>query len=300
MRSLLRLLALPVLLPFAAAAQVVTGPLPADPGRAASVLPAAKAGQRPAALALPFFEDFTSPQEGAPNATRWQAATTSYPYLGSTIRYAGGGAYVSNRLAVEPLTRGTATLDGLRGNGLPYAPTQTTSGGQTDTLTSQTIDLSGLLASSNVYLSFAWQAGSVVGYPANSSTRSPVNLTLELLDNTGNWQSAWSYTSRGSSTKFKQQILAVSAAYLHSAFRFRFRASGSRTDNSDAFGLDYIYLNRNRAANDTTFQDLATSRGLGNPLRPYTSLPVWQYNAATTSATPPLNPGLTATVNSLT
>lgn len=298
MRLLLRFLALPVLLPFAAAAQLITGPLPADPTRAASAAPAAaKAAQRTTALGLPFFEDFTSPLEGAPNATRWQAATTAYPNLGATIHYAGGGAYVSNRLAVEPLTRGTATLDGLRSNGLPYVPTQPVSYGQIDTLTSQVIDLAGLTAGSNVYLSFAWQAGGVVGTPTNSTNSSPTNLTLELLDNSGIWQSAWTYTSRGSSTKFKQQIFPLGAAYLHNAFRFRFRASGSRTQNTDLFGLDYIYLNSNRAANDTTFQDIATSRGLGSPLRAYTSMPVWQYNAATTS---PLNTTVTATVNSLT
>jgi len=298
MKLLLRFLALPVLLPFAAAAQLITGPLPADPGRAASALPAPNAAQRTTALTLPFFEDFTSPLEGAPNTTRWQAATTAYPNLGTTIRYAGGGAYVSNRLAVQPLTRGTATLDGLRGNGLPYNPTQPVSYGQIDTLTSQVIDLSGLTPASNVYLSFAWQAGSVVGAPTNNTNSSPTNLTLEFLDNAGIWQSAWTFTSRGNSSRFKQQIFALSSAtYLHNAFRFRFRASGSRTQNTDAFGLDYIYLNSNRAANDTTFQDIATSRGLGSPLRTYTSMPVWQYNAATTS---PLNPMVTATVNSLT
>ncbi|HET9502582.1 MAG TPA: T9SS type A sorting domain-containing protein [Hymenobacter sp.] len=297
MKLLLRFLALPALLPFAAAAQLVTGPLPADPARAATAAPAANPTQRTTALTLPFFEDFTSPLEGTPNATRWQAATTAYPNLGATIHYAGGGAYVSNRLAVEPLTRGTATLDGLRANGLPYVSNLPVSYGQIDTLTSQVIDLSGFTANSNVRLSFAWQAGGVVGAPTNSANSSPTNLTLELLDNSGIWQSAWTYTSRGSSTKFKQQIFALSSAYLHSAFRFRFRASGSRTQNTDVFGLDYIYLNNNRAANDTTFQDIATSRGLSSPLAPYTSLPVWQYNAATTA---PLSTSLTATVNSLT
>lgn len=297
MRPLFRFFALPVLLPFAAAAQLVTGPLPADPARAATAVPAANTNQRTTALTLPFFEDFTSPLEGAPNATRWQGATTSYPNLGSTIRYTGGGAYVSNRLAVEPLTRGTATLDGLRANGLPYVANLPVSYGQIDTLTSQIIDLSGFTAGSNVRLSFAWQAGGVVGAPTNNANSSPTNLTLELLDNSGAWQSAWTYTSRGNITKFRQQIFTLGSAYLHSAFRFRFRASGSRTQNTDVFGLDYIYLNNNRAANDTTFQDIATSRGLSSPLTPYTSLPVWQYNAA---PTPPLNPTLTATVNSLT
>lgn len=293
-----------LLLPFAAMAQLQTGPLPADPGRAALAPLRVAAGsrttaaQRTAALALPFFDDFTSPLDGAPNATNWQAATTSYPNLGGPIRYAGGGAYVSNRFAVDPLTRGTATLDGLRTNGLPYTPTQATAYGQTDTLTSQVIDLSGLSAASRVYLSFAWQAGSVAGPPTNNSRSTPVSLTLELLDASGRWVVAWTYASRGVTTKFRQQIVAVDqAAYLHGGFQFRFRANGSRTLNTDLFGLDYIYLNRNRAANDTTFQDIATSRRLNSPLRPYTSLPVWQYNAA---PTPALNPTLATTLNSLT
>jgi hypothetical protein len=300
MRLPFRLLALSLLLPFGAAAQLVTAPLPADPARASTQVTAlgAAATQRTTALTLPFFDDFTTPLEGPPNATRWLGATTAYPNLGATIRYLGGGGYVSNRLAVNPLTRGTLTLDGLRSNGLPYSPNSATSYGQTDTLTSQVIDLSGLAVSNNVYLSFAWQAGSIVGAP-NSNAQ--VNLRLELLDNTGRWQEAWVYTSRGSTTRFKQQILPLNqAAYFHRGFQFRFRASGSRTLNSDLFGLDYIYLNNNRTASDTTFQDIATSRGLGSPLRTYTSMPVWQYAAAASAGTSPLNPTLTATLNSLT
>jgi len=299
----LRLLAFSLLVPFGALAQLITGPLPADPVRAATAAASAAstATQRTTALTLPFFDDFTTPLEGPPSATRWLGATTAYPNLGATIRYLGGGSYVSNRLAVNPLTRGTLTLDGLRSNGLPYTANQATAYGQTDTLTSQVIDLSGVTAASNVYLSFAWQAGSVVGTPSSSSSSSPVSLTLELLDNTGSWQTAWSYSSRGVTTRFKQQILPLNqAAYLHSGFQFRFRASGSRTLNTDLFGLDYIYLNSNRTASDTTFQDIATSRGLGSPLRPYTAMPVWQYAAAVSAATSPLNPALTATVNNLT
>ena len=302
MKTLLRFLALSAaLLPFGAAAQLVTGPLATDPGRAATTTQPAATAARTTALGLPFFDDFTSPLAGTPNTTRWQAATTTYPNLGTTIHYLGGGAYVSNRLAQEPLTRGTLTLDGLQAAGRPYSPAQATSFGQIDTLTSQVIDLSGFSAGSNVYLSFAWQAGSLAGAPNSNTSSSPVGLTLELLDNVGRWVSAWSYTSRGSTTRFKQQILALNqAAYFHSNFRFRFRASGSRTLNADVFGLDYIYLNNNRTATDTTFQDIATSRGLGSPLRTYSAMPVWQYNAAAASGTSPLNPTLTATINNLT
>lgn len=292
-----------MLLGLAAHAQTVPPvltpqPLVADPGRAASPATTTSATRRTAALGLPFFEDFTLPRDGQPSPLRWQNQTTAYPDgSGLTQNYAGGGAYVSNRLAREPLTRGTATLDGLRANGLPYTPGSASIYSATDTLTSQPIDLSSYSTSSNLYLSYAWQAGTLAGSPVASSGATPVLLTLEFLDNVGRWNSIWTYNAEGKTTRFRQQIFPLNqAAYFHSGFRFRFRASGNRASSRDAFGLDYIYLNNNRAANDTTFQDIATSRGLGSPLQSFTSMPVWQYTA---SATSPLNPALTTTANNL-
>jgi hypothetical protein len=307
MNQLLRLLGLPLLLlSLAARAQtappvLTPQPLLADPSRAA----AASQGPRPAgaalrtaALALPFFEDFTSPRDGQPSTLRWQPATSSYPDgSGSTQRYYGGGAYVSNRLAIEPLTRGTATLDGLQANGRPYSPGSASLYSATDTLTSQPIDLSTYSVASNLYLSYAWQAGTLAGAPVASANGSPVFLTLEFLDNVGRWNTIWTYSATGKTTRFWQKIFPLNqAGYFHSNFRFRFRASGNQASSRDAFGLDYIYLNANRAANDTIFQDIATSRGLSSPLQNYTSMPAWQYAASSPS---PLNPAMTATVNNL-
>jgi hypothetical protein len=304
MRPLLRLLGLPaVLLGLVAHAQTVPlvltpQPLLADPGRAAGPAPAARATQRTAALALPFFEDFTLPRDGQPNPLHWQDQTTSYPDgSGFTQNYSGGGAYVSNRLASEPLTRGTVTLDGLRANGRPYTPGSASIYSATDTLTSQPIDLSGYSAASQLYLSYAWQAGTLAGSPVANGGATPVFLTLEFLDNGGRWNSIWTYNAENKSTRFRQQIFPLSqAGYFHSGFRFRFRASGNRASSRDAFGLDYIYLNNNRTASDTTFQDIATSRGLSSPLQNFTAMPAWQYAA---SATSPLNPAMTTTVNNL-
>jgi hypothetical protein len=304
MRPLLRLLGLPaVLLGLVAHAQtaplvLMPQPLLADPGRATSPAAATKATQRTAALALPFFEDFTLPRDGQPSPLRWQDATTSYPDVsGLTQQYSGGGAYVSNRLASEPLTRGTVTLDGLRANGLPYTPGSASIYSATDTLTSQPIDLSGYAVASQLYLSYAWQAGTLAGSPVANGGATPVFLTLEFLDNAGRWNSIWTYNAEGKTTQFRQQIFPLNqAGYFHSGFRFRFRASGNRASSRDAFGLDYIYLNNNRTASDTTFQDIATSRGLSSPLQNYTAMPAWQYAA---SATSPLNPALTTTVNNL-
>jgi hypothetical protein len=273
-------------------------PLTADPSRAYVSAATRGATQRTAALALPFFEDFTLPLDGQPSPLRWQPATTTYPNGGlNELHYAGGGAYVSNRLASEPLTRGTATLDGLRANGQPYTPGSASFYSATDTLTSQPIDLSSYSPTGNLYLSYAWQAGTLVGSPVANSSATPVFLTLEFLDNAGRWNTIWTYNGESKTTRFRQQIFPLSdASYFHSSFRFRFRASGNQASSRDAFGLDYIYLNNNRAANDTIFQDIATSRGLSSPLQNYTAMPAWQYAASSAS---PLNPAMTATVNNL-
>lgn len=305
MNRLLRFLGLPaVLLSFAAQAQVVLTPQPlmADPGRAQTQgAPSTKAAvaQRPAALALPFFDDFTTPRDGLPSPLRWQQTATNYPD-GSGFNagnYFGGGAYVSNRLAIEPLTRGTATLDGLRANGQPYNAGSASFYSGTDTLTSQPIDLSGFSAGSQVYFSYAWQAGTLAGAPVANGSSTPVYLTLEFLDNVGRWNSIWTYNAENKTTRFRQQIFPLTqAGYFHSGFRFRFRSAGNQASSRDAFGLDYIYLNNNRAANDTIFQDIATSRGLSSPLQSYTAMPAWQYAASSAN---PLNPALSATVNNL-
>ncbi len=279
-------------------------PLRADPARAASTptpthTKASAAQQQLAALALPFFEDFTLPRDGQPSPARWQGRARDYPdgSGGNAQTYGGGGAYVSNRLAVNPLTRGTATLDGLRANGLPYNAVSASSYGATDTLTSLPIDLSGFSAGSQVYLSYALQEGTLAGSPIISGGSTPVGLTLEFLDQSGLWNVVKTYDGAGRTTRFKQQIFPVAAAgYFHAGFRFRFRAAGSQATSRDAFGLDYILLNANRAANDTVFQDIATSRGLSSPLRDFTAMPAGQFAAAGASA---LSPALNTTINNL-
>ncbi len=273
-------------------------PLATDPSRAQTAVTITTAAQRTAALTLPFFEDFTLPRDGQPSPLRWQPATTSYPDgSGLTQHYGGGGAYVSNRLASEPLTRGTATLDGLRANGLPYSPGSASFYSATDTLTSQPIDLSAFAPANRLYLSYAWQAGTLAGSPVANGSTTPVFLTLEFLDSAGRWNRIWTYNAESKTTRFRQQIFPLNqASYFHSGFRFRFRASGNQASSRDAFGLDYIYLNNNRAANDTVFQDIATSRGLSSPLQRFTAMPAWQYAASSPS---PLNQALTTTANNL-
>ncbi|OGX88983.1 T9SS type A sorting domain-containing protein [Hymenobacter coccineus] len=209
----------------------------------------------------------------------------------------GGGALVNNRLPVHPLTRGVATLDGLRANGQGYG--NTPNFGAIDSLTSQPIDLSGYGPGNGVYLTFAWQEGSVVGPSERSSGSTPVALELFFLDRDGRWVSQWKQQAGGAAVSgFRQKAVAVAdARYFHAGFQFQFLATGNVSVSTDAWSLDYFVLGPNRTAADTTYADLATAQGLGNPLRRYTALPWWQYNAAAPASE--LNPMLNAEITNL-
>ena len=282
-------------------AQVVpSGPLSADPARARFVPSATLRTQhRTAAVPLPFFDDFTTPLEGAPRLQNWRPV---------------GGAFVSNRLAQLPLTRGAATLDGLRANGvrygLSYSGQINSPNGTLDSLVSQPIDLGSLSTGDQVYLSFAWQAGSVVSVPGAGTPSNTVRLELFVKTSTGAWESKWFYNAVRQRTGFRQQVIDLNQAkYLHGNFQLMFVASGNTADNSDNFSVDYVLLDRGRTRGlaDTTYTDVATGAGLAgslptgglrSPLRRFTAMPVWQYNAAS-PPTSELNPRLGVNVSNL-
>ena len=276
----------------AQAQELLSSPLRSDPARAQLATPAPAAARGTQALPLPFFDDFTTPLEGLPSVIRWAP---------------GGGALVNNRFALAPPSRGVATLDAFRANGTTYSGQSTqTQYGVLDSLTSQPINLGGLAAADAVYLSFARQAGGIVGGPALTSRNRPVDIRLYFKDNNGAWTRVWSDSSianasgTSSLTVFRQAVVAVAQPrFLHGDFQFRFVARGNSNELRDIWSIDYVVLDRGRTPADTTFLDAATSAGLPgrpaagltNPLRNYTSLPVWQYNAAPTP-TDELNPQL--------
>ena len=285
MTRLLRFLPALLLLALAAPAQSVlpAQPLPYDPGRTAPApAPAVARRGTAGALGLPFFDDFTTPREGNPKPQNWAP---------------GGGALVNNRLPVHPLTRGVATLDGLKANGQGYG--STSSFGAIDTLTSQPIDLSAYGPGSNVYLTFAWQEGSLAGAAQRSGNATTVALELFFRDRDGRWVSQWRQLAAGGAVRgFRQRAVAVAdARYFYPGFQFQFQATGNLAISRDAWSLDYFVLDANRTAADTTYADLATGQGLSNPLRRYTALPWWQYNAA--APADELSPQLSAEVTNL-
>lgn len=243
-------------------------PLSADPARAVPTAKGAHSVARGTGVNLPFFDDFAQQPEGTPNAEHWEVR---------------GGTLVNNRFPVAPPSRNVATFDGLKANGQPYGNSSFYS--DTDTLTSLPIDLSGLTAGSNVYLNFFWQAGSIVGPPSAASSTRQVAFTLEFLNDAGQWQPIWSQRSTGRRTEFAQEIVAVTEPqYLHANFRFRFHSIGNQANTRDAWSLDYLKLDRNRSAADTTYRDIATSAPLTSLLKRYASMPAVQLAAAPTPA----------------
>jgi len=250
--GLLSLLTLPAL------AQVVQ-PLGAEPTHHA--VPAPTTAQRPSALALPFFDDFASQPEGAPTGQRWETA---------------GGALINNRFPRRPISRGVATLDGLDGQGRPRGTVSMV--GDADTLTSQPLNLSGLITSNNVFLSFFWQAGTLVGPPSPSGTR-PIALYVDFKDAADQWQQVWQLRSPADTTNFRFKALAVNqAAFLHDDFQFRFRVSGYLYNARDAWSVDYVRLDRNRTATDSAYRDIALSKPLSSALKRFAAMPVTQFN----------------------
>ncbi len=203
-------------------------------------------------LALPFWEDFAQTKE-TPDSIRW--------------RY-GSDVYVNDGLAINPPTYNVATLDGLRGDGTAYDIANEIVG-ETDSLVSQKIDLSGLGLSDNVFMSFYWQAGGNGELPDDDDS-----LSLQFLNIDGSWETVWSIIGGTATADFKQEILGISAAkFMHAGFKFKFQSYGNVAGPFDAWHLDYIYINKSRSINDLTHLDRAVTGNLDPLFALYTHVP---------------------------
>jgi len=99
-----------------------------------------------------------------------------------------GGTYINNRFCVDPPTYNVATFDGLKADGAPYNFTNPLAEGKADSLVSLPIDLSTILPSDSLYISFFWQAG---GVDANLNPDPSDSLWLEFLDKDSTWNWVW-------------------------------------------------------------------------------------------------------------
>lgn len=207
----------------------------------------------------------------------WRLAEKIYSTSLDSLKWVGdGNVYINNRYPSEPVSYHVATFDGLKSDGVPYNTTNILAKGFSDNLTSQPIDLSSYTAGDNIYLSFFWQHSGVGDTPESDDY-----LQLEFKDNTGTWNVMQTILGNLPYTNdFKILLTPVTdPIYFFKHFQFRFRSWGRLSGPFDIWNVDYIYLDRNRSANDTIFNDKTIGNVPVTFLNQFTAMPYNQFFA---------------------
>jgi len=211
--------------------------------------------QRPTALSLPFFEDFT--------------INSPYP---DPAKWADQSAWINNNMAVNPPSRGVATLDALDSRGIPYDSMQPNNTIYADSLSSLPIDLSSYQASDSLYLSFFYQPQ---GY--GFAPKPGDSLMLYLHQSNGVWQKVWSVAG-DTLQPFRQVMIPITNAQcFYENFEFRFVNKATIGISNSQWNVDYIRLDANRNMNDTAMHDMAFTQQPTTLLNDFTQMPYTHF-----------------------
>ncbi len=207
--------------------------------------------QRPAALSLPFFEDFT--------------IDSPYP---DPAKWADQSVWVNNNMAVSPMSRGVATFDALDFRGVPYDTVQPYNTIYADSLTSLPIDMSAHQPADSVYLSFFYQPQGHGFAPKPGDS-----LMLYLHQNNGVWQKVWSVEGRLLDS-FRQVMIPITIPQcFYENFEFRFVNKATIGISNSQWNVDYIRLDANRNIHDTVLNDIAFTQQPTTLLNDFTQMP---------------------------
>jgi hypothetical protein len=220
-----------------------------------------------ASLTLPFFDDFS----------RYSLPTNDPAVLSTWQRWTDTTAFINSGFPIAPPTIGVATLDGLRADGHPYNFADEFSYGSADTLTSLPIDLSGLTASDQVFLSFFFEGGGLGNSPDAGDS-----LIVEFYSpfGAGQWTQVWSSPEVFQTDAFEHVFLAVnSTEYLLDGFQFRFRNFGTLSGAFDHWHIDYVQLDAGVDSSNVIFDEVAMQFPLRTLLNEYTAMPLTHFAA---------------------
>lgn len=246
------------------------------------------------ALELPFFDDF--------------ARGDTYP--ASDLWY-GPHVFINTTYGINPPSVGVATFDAYNGQGNLHANASTFPF-SADTLTSHPINLN-FAGDTTIYLSFMIQPQGLGFQPGERDS-----LVLEFYDTAADeWIGAWSawadfnnqtlnHVERLNSQPIKViqsdtihktfhrvHFPILDERFLTEGFQFRFRNYASIQQNSMVAGLlsncdhwhiDQVYLDRERAYNDTVLYDITFARPLGSILKNYEAVPWTHFNTSAQTA----------------
>jgi len=250
--TITRLFALALLLPVMAGAQLVVEPITKP---ATAVLKKNVRKQSLPALALPFWDDFSTP---ANTDTLWDNYYT---------------VWINNDLGINPPSTGICSFDGLNELGLPYNPNDPLAQGLTDSLVSRKIKMGDvpLALRNSVFFSFYYQWGGFGETPDPNDY-----ITLEFKTNTGSWETVATLTSNDNEQPdvFYDTLIRINQdRFFHNDFQFRFRTFGRQSGRYDTWHIDYVYLNVNRSASNKFYPDRAVFKHISSPLSPYQAIP---------------------------
>ena len=208
----------------------------------------------PQMLDLPFFDDFSY----------------AGPYPVSS-HWVDRHVFINNTWAVDPVSIGVATFDGLNAGGSPYS--SQSKFGSSDTLTSVPLNLGGL---PTAYISYYVQPKGLGDTPEPNS-----DLVLEFLTADGEWVEVERHVQslrvipRDSILQFAfVEPISITGAYLYDGFQFRFRNFSLRNGAVDLWHLDYVRVEDKPTTKE--IEDLAFTKLPQHLFNTYTSVP-WNH-----------------------
>jgi hypothetical protein len=219
-------------------------------------------------IALPFFDDFSTPSFA--DAPAWVPD--------ELIRWEASSAAITQTYALAAPTIGVATFNGCDRLGYPYSWTNSNVVGWADTLTSLPINLNGYSTSSDVHLVFSFERGG----RGNAADVGEDSLIVEFkatdINGDAVWTQVWSTDSCGVDEFTRAFIPVNEQIWLQAGFQFRFRNYGSLSGNVDLWHVDYVFVDD--GIDPETYQvisEVAFTEPMNTLLRDYTRMPWTHY-----------------------
>lgn len=225
-------------------------------------------------MSLPFFDDFTE-SDVSPDASKWQ----------------NRNVLVNSGFPLFPANYNVATFDALDATGKVYTHASS-SPFVADSLISNPISLSDLTLADSIYLSFYYQ-------PQGNGDAPETNDSLVLmfgykLDSVMLWDHIWStpgmtldsFLIKNDNQYFKQILIPVTKEeYFENELVILFYNYASipstmypnDRSNVDNWNIDFIYMNKKRFSEDTSYPLVSFSEKSPSLLRRYQSMPYRQY-----------------------
>ena len=207
-------------------------------------------------IELPFWDDFSSSK--TVNNSLWSNSEN---------------ILIKDYHNIDAPSKNVILFDGIDKNGNPYD--HEIGYGISDIIISDIINLDKLLLNDSVYLSFYWRFNINGELPDYEDS-----LFVDFLNSDNKWQNVW--FQNGGKINNKNQFvfknILLDQNFLHENFQFKIYNKGNTKGPFDSWLIDYIYLNKNRIKNDSTFLDRALAHNGYKIFKNHISIPLDHIN----------------------